>query len=162
MDAHDLPVIAFIGKVPYFWETQGLEELTEACRRLKEDYLLLFVANGSKLDTLKEVVKSKGLRHRTLFLPFTPPWDIPSIMKRSTCVVLPRRESTNVGTSAVLREAMAIGRCLILSTELYEHAYKEYLCPGESVLVVNPKNIGQFRRTLELVIRNPEEANRIG
>ncbi len=158
----DLPVIAFIGKIPYFWQTQGLDKLAEACKLLDEDYLLLFVANGGGLDKFKAVIKGRGLEGKSLFLDFMAPWKIPSVIKRSTCVVLPRHGSTNMGVSAVAREVMAVGRCLILSKELHENAYRDLLCHGESVLVVDPTNIEEFGQTLKNVISNPPEANRIG
>jgi len=161
-DIEDRPAISFIGKIPYLWRTQGLEKVAEACEQLDDDYLLLFVANGGGLDEFQTAVKRRGLEGRSLFLGFMAPWKIPSLIKRSACVLLPRYGSTNMGVSAVAREVMAVGKCLILSQELYENTYRDLLCHRENVLVVDPSDVEQFRQTLKEVISNPTETDRIG
>ncbi len=60
------------------------------------------------------------------------------------------------------REVMAVGKCLILSKELYNKQCYGNLTDGENVLLIDPNNIEQFRAIIEDVIQNPDTALRIG
>ena len=91
-DVRNVPVISFIGKVPYLWESKGISELLEAIHDIKEDFLLLFVSGGKGLPKVRKIVRDKGLEKRAIFMRFVPPWKVPSIMKRSTCVVVPEHD----------------------------------------------------------------------
>lgn len=155
-----LPIITYIGKIGI---TKGIYELAEAASKIKEDFLLLFVSKGKGLDRFKEIIKRKGLENKTLFINFVPPWRIPSVIKRSTCVVIPERDFPVVQHTPILpREVMAVGKCMILSEELYNKRRTPEIQDKQNVLVVNPKDIEQFRRILEKVIKNPDYAKKIG
>lgn len=162
-DTKNLPVITYIGKITYHSETKGIYELLEVCQGIKDDFLLLFVGNGKELKRLQEEVRRKGLESRTIFLNFVPPWKVPSIIKRSTCVVLPERDFPIPNhMPSIPREVMATGKCLLLSRELYQKEAYKALIDGENILIIDPKNIKQFRSTLEKIIKNPDIAERIG
>jgi len=158
------PVITFIGKINYYWETKGLYELLEAVKGIKDDFLLLFVANGRGLKGFQNLIEEKTLSKKSIFLDFVPPWEIPSIIKLSTCVVVPEREFPIQyhATPIIPREVMAVGKCLILSKELYNKQCYGNLSNRESAFIIDPINIKQFRAVIEYVIRHPEDATRIG
>jgi len=159
----ECPVITFIGKINYYWETKGLYELLEAVNGIKEDFLFLFVANGRGLKGFQNLIEEKKLSKKSIFLDFVPPWEIPSIIKLSTCVVVPEREfPIQYHTPILPREVMAVGKCLILSKELYNKQCYGNLSNGESAFIIDPKNIKQLRAVIEQVIRHPEDATRIG
>lgn len=157
------PIITYIGKINYYWKTKGLWELVEAVQGIRSDFLLLFVANGKGLPEFQKLIREKNLDKRSIFLGFVPPWRIPSIIKLSTCVVVPERDFPIQNHMPILpREVMAVGTCLVLSKELYDkHCYGN-LEDGKQVLVVDPKNIGQFRVIMENIIKNPGTASKIG
>lgn len=155
-----LPIITYIGKIGV---TKGIYELAEAASKIKDDFLLLFVSKGKGLDRFKETIKKLGLENKTLFINFVPPWRIPSFIKRSTCVVIPERDFPVVQHTPILpREVMAMGKCMILGEELYNKRRLTEIQDEQNVLVVNPKDIEQFRRMLEKVIKNPDYAEKIG
>jgi len=155
-----LPVITYIGKIGV---TKGIYELAEAASKIKNDFLLLFVSKGKGLDRFKEYVKKLHLQDKTLFINFVPPWKIPSIIKKSTCIVIPERDFPVVQHTPILpREVMAVGKCLILSNELYAKRRSQDIRDEENVLVVDPKNIEQFKGLLEKVIKQPDYAEKIG
>ncbi|GAH36830.1 unnamed protein product, partial [marine sediment metagenome] len=112
----------------------------------------------------QNLIKEKKLSDKSIFLDFVPPWDIPSIIKLSTCVVVPEREFPIQyhATPIIPREVMAVGKCLILSKELYNKQCYGDLTDGENVLLTDPKNIKQFRTAIEYIIRHPGDATRIG
>lgn len=160
----ECPVITYIGKINYYWKTKGLFELVESVKDIKDDFLLLFVANGKGLKEFQNLIEEKNLSKNSIFLDFVPPWEIPSIIKLSTCVVVPEREFPVQyhATPIIPREVMAVGKCLILSKELYNKQCYGDLTDGEDVLLIDPKNIKQFRTVIEYVIRHPEAAIQIG
>lgn len=154
------PIITYIGKIGV---TKGIYELAEAASLIKEDFLLLFVSNGKSLERFKKFVEGVGLGGRAVFIDFVPPWRIPLIIKLSTCVVIPEREfPVSEHTPILPREVMAVGKCLILSKELYLKRPSLDVKEGENVLVVDPKNIEQFKSVLEQVIRCPDFAENLG
>ncbi len=157
------PIITFIGKINYYWQTKGLGELIEAVEGIRDDFLLLFVANGNGLQEFQGLIKEKGLEERSIFIGFVPPWKIPSIIKLSTCVVVTERDfPIKYHAPIIPREVMAVGKCLILSEELGKKGCYGNLVDGENVLLVDPKNIKQFRTIIQDVVKNPDKALRIG
>jgi len=159
----ECPIITYIGKINYYWKTKGLFELVKAVKDIRDDFLLLFVANGKGLRDFQNLIKEKNLSKNSIFLDFVPPWEIPSIIKLSTCVVVPEREfPIQYHTPILPREVMAVGKCLILSKELYNKQCYGNLSNGESAFIIDPKNIKQFRAVIEYIIRHPEDATRIG
>ena len=159
----ECPIITYIGKINFYWKNKGLYELIEAVKEIKNDFLLLFVANGKGLREFQNLVREKNLKKRSIFLGFVPPWKIPSIIKLSTCVVVPEREFPIQHHTPILpREIMAVGRCLILSKELYEKRCYGNLTDGENVLLIDPKNINQFSTVIKDVFRHPDTASIIG
>jgi len=157
------PIITYIGKINYCWKSKGLYELIEAVQEIKDDFLLLFVANGRGLGEFQNLVREKNLEKHSIFIGFVPPWKIPSIIKLSTCVVVPEREFPIQYHRPILpREVMAVGKCLILSKELYGKRCYGNLTDGENALLIDPKNIKQFRTTINDIIRHPDIASRIG
>ncbi len=163
MEIPQCPIITYIGKINYYWQTKGLFELVEAVSGIKEDYLLLFVANGKGLPEFQKLIREKNLEKQSIFLNFIPPWNIPSIIKLSTCVVVPEREfPIQYHTPILPKEIMAVGKCLILSEELYKKGCYGNLIDKENVLIVDPKDIKQFRETIVTLLKHPDTATKIG
>lgn len=159
----ECPIITYIGKINYYWKTKGLYELIEAVKEIKSDFLLLFVANGKGLPEFQNLIQEKDLEKRSIFLGFVPPWKIPSIIKLSTCVVVPEREFPIQHHTPILpREVMAVGKCLILSKELYNKRCYGNLINDENVLLVDTKDVKEFIKIIEKVIIQPDTASKIG
>lgn len=159
-DIGDSAIITYIGKVGI---TKGVFELTKALSKIKDNFILLFVAGGKGFQKLKEDVNTKKLDDKTIFLGFLPPWKIPSIIKASTCVVLPERDfPVRTHTPILPREVMCVGKCTILSEELYDKRKYRELEDGVHTIVVNPKDIEKFKEKLETVIANPDYTDEIG
>lgn len=160
-----IPIILYIGKITHHFETKGLCELLEACSRINKDFLLLFVANGNKLNEFKKLVKNANLAEKTIFLDFAPPWKMPSILQASTCVVALEKITSPVlqyHTPALPAEALATGKCVLMSKTLQEKEPYDKLKAGKEILTVDPNNTGKIRELIEGLIENPEIANTIG
>jgi glycosyltransferase involved in cell wall biosynthesis len=160
-----IPIIGYIGKITHHFETKGLCELLDVCSSIKEDFLLLFIANGKKLYQFKRLVKNANLDDKTIFLDFVPPWQIPHILKACTCVVALEKENSPVyeyHISSIPSEALATGRCVLISDSLHKKEPYCNLKNGEEVLVVDPSNTKEIRKMLMMVIENPDIATNIG
>ncbi len=160
-----IPIIAYIGKITHHFETKGLPELLKACSIIKEEFLLLFVSNGKKLAEFKTLVEKANLKEKTCFLPFLPPWQIPSLLRACTCIVALENKSSptlRYHVPNVPAEAMATGRCVLMSEELHEKETYKKLESGKEVLVVKATNINKIKETLEQIIKNYSLADEIG
>jgi len=153
-DIDDIPVITYLGKLGV---TKGVYELAEAASSIEREFILLFVTQNTGLEHFRGFLKEKRLEKKSVFLGFVPPWKVPSIIRRSTCVVTPERDFPVIQHTPILpREVLACGGCLILSTELYEKLKRIGFYNKENCFIVDPKNISDFRKTLELILENPE------
>jgi glycosyltransferase involved in cell wall biosynthesis len=156
----EIPIITYIGKVGV---TKGIFEMIEVLSEIREDFRLVFIAGGRQYEKLKESIKIHKLENKTIFLGFLPPWKIPAIIKASRCVVMPEREFEVVGHTPILpREVMSTGVCSIISEELFRKRHTDKIKNGVHTLVVNPKNIKDFREKLTKVIKDKNYTNEIG
>lgn len=159
-DIDNAPIITYIGKAEI---TKGIYELIEGASRIKDDFFLLFVSKGKGLLQFQKFVKKRGLERKTIFVDFLPPWKIPAVIKRSTCVVVLEHDFPIKQHSPILpREVMAVGKCLILSEEIYNKGIYQTACNERCLIVVNPKDIQQLKEKLENIIRKPSYAEEIG
>jgi glycosyltransferase involved in cell wall biosynthesis len=159
------PVIGYIGKITHNFETKGLPELLNACSKISKEFLLLFIANGNKIEEFKALINKEGLTEKTLLMPFLPPWKIPSLLKSCTCVVSLENSGSPVlsyHVPVVPAEAIATGRCVLMSEELHKKEPYTKLKDGKEVLVVNSKDVNKIKETLETLIQKPSIAEKIG
>jgi len=161
----DIPIIAYVGKITHHFETKGLPELIAACKAINEEFLLLFVSNGKKIGEFKTIVQNANLARKTCYLPFLPPWKIPALLKACTCIVAlenKRSPTLSYHVPTVPAEAMATGKCVLMSEELHEKEPYKKLVNGKEVLVVNASDIKKIKAALEKIIKNPSFATSIG
>lgn len=159
-DIPDIPIISFIGKCE---ESKGIYELLNALHGINEDFFLLLITGGKNIQKLNMFIQKSKLKSKTIIMPFMPPWKIPSVIKASTCVIMPERDfPIAIHTPILPRECWATGTCTLLSEELYKKRPFKEIKENIHTLVVNPKDIDEFRKKLEYVIKNPDECKRIG
>jgi len=154
------PIITYIGKIGI---TKGIFDLADALSLIKDDFRFLVCAGGKDLQRFKEYIKKRKLENKTIFLNFVPPWKIPSIIKLSTCVVIPERNFPVLGHSPMLpREVMCVGKCTLLSEEIFNKCIYPELEPNLHTIIVDPVNIKEFSSKLHKIIKNPDFAETIG
>jgi hypothetical protein len=96
------------------------------------------------------------LSRRGRFQPFS---------KICTCVLVLEKENSPIyrfQTSTIPIEALATGRCAIISESLHKKEPYSHLKNGEEILAVNPDNSEDLRRTLIELMENPDKATNIG
>jgi glycosyltransferase involved in cell wall biosynthesis len=156
------PVISFMGKAH---SSKGIYELAEAASKLKENFLLLFVSGGPGLEAFKKYVENlPELKGKYYFLEFLPPWEIPSLLKSSTCLMhLERDFPVPFHFPIQPLEAMAVGTCPVISKEIYR-VYRNLpkVEEGKNILVVDPKNIKDLKDLLRKITKEKGFAETIG
>jgi glycosyltransferase involved in cell wall biosynthesis len=156
-----LPVITYIGKVHL---SKRAYQLVEAASRIKEDFLLLFVAGGPGLEELEDYTKKfPSLEGKCCFLGFVPPWQIPGILRISRCLVQLETDFPVAFHFPIQPlEALATGTCVIISDEIYGK-YKLLGAEADrNILVANPKNIKGLKNLLEKVVKEKNFTENIG
>ncbi len=157
------PIITYIGKIPYYWESKGIGELVEAASRVKEGFTLLFCSNGTGKNRFIQVVKKKDMENRVVFIDFLPPWLVPRLIKASTCIVIPERDfPVKNHVSNIPLEAMAVGKCMIISKEVHSREPYLNLVNDESALIIDPLDIKQFRKALQVVVTDARLVEKVG
>jgi glycosyltransferase involved in cell wall biosynthesis len=100
-----------------------------------------------------------------VFLDFVPPWQIPSIVKACTCIISLEKENSPVydyHTSALPYEALASGKCVLMSHSVHKKDPYRNLENGKDVLIVNPDNTVEIKKILKNLIENPKITADIG
>ena len=155
-----IPIITYIGKFGY---SKGIIELCYALSKVKLPFILLLITNIKENSILKKLLNQCNLMSKTIIMGFVPPWKIPSIIKASSCVVHAENEFPIISHSPILPyEVMAVGTCLIISQELYNKRKSNKIKNKENVIVINPKNIEEFKNNIQTIIENPSFSKKIG
>ncbi len=157
------PVITYIGKSSK--EFKGLYELARVLKDFKNNFFLVLITNGKNIEELENYLENlKGLRNKYKIAGFLPPWRIPAVIKASACVVeLENGFPIKIHNPAKLKETMAVGRPCLISDELYEKFKEELnLKNGKNVLVANPKNPDELKKSLETIFSQLELLDKIG
>jgi glycosyltransferase involved in cell wall biosynthesis len=96
-------------------------------------------------------------------MKFQAPWKIPSILTASTCVIAAEHGYPVPGhTPHIAKEAMASGRCIIISHEMsYSYPFNK-MENRKNIIVVNPNDTKQFSEVLRKIINDPDYAHEIG
>ena len=156
----------------YFGKISGLKktyEFVNAASEIKnENFRIVFVTEaGNSAEELKEHAKKLSVLDKLVFMPFIPPWQVPGIMKSSSCIVCPESEETPYlpkGTHGpqIAREAMAVGKPVIIGRGVKEKGMYKHTTEKQNILVVDPVNKEDFSDTLNFIMHNKEKAEEIG
>lgn len=160
-----IPTIAYIGKITNHFEAKSLPELLKSCSKINENFLLLLVANGKRIKEFKALSKKENLDKKMLLMPFLPPWKIPSVLKSCVCVVALENSNSPVlsyHVPTVPAEAMATGKCVLMSEEMHKKEPYAKLEDGKEVIVANAQDFSAVKKSMENIIRNPDIAGAIG
>lgn len=161
-----LPTIGIYGKVG---ETKGSFDLLAALSKLHSSGMRFnFLAlNQGKKPTIQEFarrIEECGLAQVTWLLPFIPHWGIPNFLSACTAVChLERDFPIKIHTPTVPREVLACGTCLILSHEIaHKQINRGQFRHGSNIFLVEPRNIDELARTLEVVLKEPAQSRAVG
>ena len=153
------PVIAYIGKAG---SHKGFYPLAKVLSKIDEPFLFLVVSNGGELKKFKTCIASLTMDEKTLFLPFQPPWKMPSIYRASTAVASLEYGGLIKRSPFIPREAAACGCCTIMSPEIHSKWYYRMLENGKHTVVADPENPDELFRAVRMLVTHPEKASTMG
>jgi len=162
----DDPIFTYLGKTSRLKKTVNF---LKAATKLKKEHfhVCMIVEKGRASEELKILTKKLGIENKVIFLPFQPPWRIPSIMVASTAIVSPESEETPylpAGTHypKIIREAMACGKCTIIGEGVSKKGVYSQLRDGLHTFIVDPNNLNHFAQKMKMIIKDPDKAYEMG
>jgi glycosyltransferase involved in cell wall biosynthesis len=131
---------------------KGIFELLEACRRLAETrkFTLDVVGEGNATVTAREFVEKSRLERVVTFRGWLDGTDLENMFRESDVLILP---SWSEGLPNVLIEAMA-AKLTVVATSV--GTIPDFICDGESGLLIPPRNIRALQEAIELVLSEPK------
>lgn len=159
------PTIGIYGKVGV---TKGSFDLVEAAGHLRNeglDFNLLAMTQGRVMKRFVRAVHEHGVADVTWRMPFVANWRVPHFIRSCTAVCFLERDfPIAIHGPRIPREVFACGGCMILSREIAsKQFYQDEFDEGNNVLIVeDPKQTERLADALRRVLRNTDEADRIG
>jgi len=123
---------------------------------LEKNTHLLIVGDGEMKEDLNADVLKKGLNNAVTFCGTKPSDEIPGLMQKSDCLILP---SLSEGIPNVVLEAMACGLPVIASNL---PGIREVVKDGETGFWVAPQDVAGLAKKLLILARNPERRQKMG
>lgn len=154
-----VPVITYVGKAESF---KGFSPLVDALSRIDAPFLFLVISNGAEYTQFTTRVRTKNLGEKTLFLPFQPPWKMPSLYRASTAVVCLEHGHLIQRAPIIPREAASCGCCTVMSPEIHSKGYYRLMEKGVHTFVADPEDPDDLRRAVHDLISCPEKARAAG
>lgn len=154
-----VPVITYVGKAESF---KGFSQLVNALSRIDEQFLFLVISNGAEYSQFTAHVRTQNLEEKTLFLPFQPPWKMPSLYRASTAVVCLEHGHLIQRAPLIPREAASCGCCTLMSPEIHSKGYYRLMEEGVHTFVANPEDPDELYRAVNDLISCPEKAKTAG
>lgn len=156
-----LPVLTYFGKIS---PSKGTFRLLEAASRLREEFVLLFVAEqGRSLELLLKRAAEMGLKEKVRTLRCVPPWRVPGLLAASTCVVKPEYDFPLPHMPVIPREAMAVGKPVLITTDLAQKPLYARIKDGESGFICEPRQLSDFSGKLQQILQSSkEDLQRVG
>ncbi len=151
-----MPIVLFVGHLRYY---KGLTFLIAALKHLRTPAHLLIVGSGAEQNRLEQQMKEADLTGRVHFLGEVGDADLPAIYAAADIFVLPshlRSEAFGI----VQLEAQVAG-LPIVCTELGSGT-SFVTQHGRTGLVVPPANPLALARAIDLLLANPDLAQRMG
>ncbi len=149
-----------LGVVGAFVPWHGLDFLVEAVARLHASHpeiRVLLVGDGPIRAEVEAEVKRLGLDEVIQFTGFIPPAQIPQFLRKMDICIIP--DSNSHGSPMKLFEYMAMGKATL--SPRYSPIV-EVIEDAETGLLFAPRNLDDFCRQAERLLRDPVLAQKIG
>lgn len=151
-------------------ESKGTFDLVQALALMADegfDFEFVYVRLGwrSALDALERLIQSnENLASRTTVVTGVAPWRVKDLLSSCQIVVALERDfSIAAHSPRLVREVLAAGRCLVVSSEVAEkQKFSRSLIDGKTVIIIDdPKNVKELRRRLAEVVDDSDRRRSI-
>jgi glycosyltransferase involved in cell wall biosynthesis len=152
LDANE-PIVAHIGKPSLM---KGTLSFIEALKHCNERFKALIVCGSSSFPMIADLCHMSSDSSRIILIPFVPPWKMPSLLRRCSCLVFPERSFPSLGHLPILpREAMASGVPALVSPQLLQRYMigNRNLRDGVDIVPIDPSIPRSMAAVIDSVIR---------
>lgn len=147
-------VFTYLGKAT---PNKGIGESIKAFALLKQDFRFIFVSNGKSAETF--IAEARDLLGgKFIHLPFIAPWEVPSLLRSSSAVlILENAFPIPIHSPILPYEAIATGAPIILSREIF-NKLKSRLPASDGLFTVvdDPRDINKLSGVFGKIIASPE------
>jgi len=144
-------VILTVGRIRSEENYKGHAIMLKVLRILDENYVWIVVGGGNHLFSLKNEAKKLGLDSRIRFVGCVDENKLPDYYNLCDCFVMP---SKGEGFGIVFLEALACGKPVIGGNK---DGSREPLMDGKLGFLVNPDNVEEIARTIDLACSVKED-----
>lgn len=154
------PIIGCFGKI---FRRKGVVELLRSLSKIKnEDFSILLLPQKNE-DEIKSYVSKFGLEDKSFILDYQPPWLMPILYDSLTALIATEVDfRVKMHTPLTAYESLHFGKCTVISEETHRKPQFRNFNDGVDIIVVDPKDTGNYANKLKWIIKNPEEAEKIG
>ena len=147
------PNIVFLGKL---CERKGIYDLIEAVKKISRSNFILNLYGDGEIEAVKKLIEKENLSHKIFVNGWVPHEIIADLYDAADILVLP---SYVEGLPMVVLEA--IGRGLpVVATNVGGTA--EAVMDGESGFIINPGDVNDLAKKLEILINDADLRERMG
>jgi glycogen(starch) synthase len=148
------PVLLCLGRLV---EQKGFDTAIEATALLEENVQLHIAGLGPDEERLRSLIRERGLTDRVTMLGPVAAADVPSLLNRSTIVLMPSRHWE--GIPMVALETAVMARPLVASRL---PGLDEAFVDGLTGIAVPPADCVALAQTIRYLLRHRDEAERLG
>lgn len=148
------PGIMFAGRLEY---EKGVPYLLLALTKMKTPHPLLIAGDGSLRTQYMQLARELKVDGRVQFTPWLSVDDLQAAYRRHAVIVMPTIMAEPFGKVGV--EAMANGRPVVAFNV---GGIPDWLIDGQNGYLVPARDVDQLAARLDLLLRDPERANRMG
>ncbi|WP_166427280.1 PqqD family peptide modification chaperone [Nonomuraea mesophila] len=160
------PTLGMYGKAG---DTKGMSDLLRAFAATPggaAGHNVVIASSGpaSEVRRLYTLAERLGIERNLTFLPFMPPWQVPSFIAACDAVAFLERDfPIGVHRPLVPREILACGGCLILSRDVARYQlYADQLRDRENCLLADPRDVAELGDAIGRALGDPAAARAIG
>ncbi|MGP3931784.1 glycosyltransferase [Nonomuraea sp. KM88] len=160
------PTLGMYGKAG---DTKGMSDLLRAFaatpgRDAGHNVVIATSGPATEVRRLYALAEQLGIQRNLTFLPFMPPWKVPSFIAACDAVAFLERDfPIGVHRPLVPREILACGGCLILSRDVARYQlYADQLRDTENCLLADPRDVGELGDAIGRALGDPVTARAIG
>ncbi len=146
-------IITFAGRLI---DNKGVADLLQAVKNVQEDFILFIIGDGAQKQNLKKLAKKLDIQNKIIFFGFKKQSEVIGIMKISDIIVNP---SYTEGLPTMLIEA-SLCKKAIVATDV--GGTSEIITSKDDGILIEPKNIPQLTKSIQLLINNENLRNNLG
>lgn len=130
--------VAFIGKINYYWQHKGLNNIIKIMHHLSEQFECWIVGQGNGINAFRDNI-GKEIASHLIWTPFVPPWEMPDLLRKFDAIFTFESELPFPAFSNLAMEALYSGVGIITDNHAFADRYSDLITiDNKQFLVVLP------------------------